>query len=136
MELVDTVYLVAFLNLDDPLHEEAVELLSSLGARRRVSQASLIELDLLMESRGFSSEERSTAWLVLEHTIPQSAVESLAPRDFAVAAELQEAESLDYFDALVAAQCIVRGAKPATTDAAIVKTFEKHRKAFTGSARL
>ena len=125
MELVDTVYLVAFLNPDDPRHGGAVELLSGLGASRRVSQAALIELDLLMKSRGFSPEERESAWLVLAQVIPENAVEPLVPRDFAVAVELCEAEGLDYFDALVAAQCAVRGARPITTDTAILKVLER-----------
>ena len=125
MEIVDTVYLVVFLNPDDPRHEEAVELLSDLGTSRRVSQAALIELDLLMKSRGFTIEERRNAWLVLTRVIPEEAVELLAPKDFAVAVELHESEGLDYFDALVAAQCVVRNAKPVTTDTAILKTLER-----------
>lgn len=125
MEIVDTVYLVALLNPDDPKHEEAVELLSDLGTSRRVSQAALIELDLLMKSRGFTIEERRNAWLVLTRVIPEEAVELLAPKVFAVAVELYESEGLDYFDALVAAQCVVRNAKPVTTDIAILKTFER-----------
>jgi predicted nucleic acid-binding protein len=125
VEIVDTVYLVALLNPDDPKHEEAVELLSDLGTSRRVSQAALIELDLLMKSRAFTIEERRNAWLVLTRVIPEEAVELLAPKDFAVAVELHESEGLDYFDALVAAQCVVRNAKPVTTDIAILKTFER-----------
>ena len=128
MELVDTVYLVAFLNPEDPRHEEAAELLSGLGTGRRVSQAALIELDLLMKSRGFGPEERESVWLVLAQVIPGGAVEPLVPRDFAVAVELHESRGLDYFDALVAAQCLVRGAKPITTDAAILKILEKASK--------
>jgi len=125
VEVIDTVYLVAFLNPDDPRHKEAVELFSDLGASKRVSQAALIELDLLMKTRGFTLDERRNAWLVLTRVIPENAVEPLAPKDFAVAVELHESEGLDYFDALVAAQCVVRNAKPVTTDAAILKTFEK-----------
>jgi len=105
--------------------EEAVELLSDLGAGRRVSQTSLIELDLLMKSRGFSPEERNEAWLVLAQVVPEGAIEPLAPQDFAAAVKLHESEGLDHFDALVAAQCMVRNAKPVTTDAAFLKTFEK-----------
>jgi len=121
VELVDTVYLVVFLNPDDPRHGEAVELLSGLGASRRVSQAALIELDLLMKLRGFSPEERGSAWLVLAQVVPENAVEPLVPRDFAVAVELREAEGLDYFDT----QCAVRGTKLVTTEAAIFKVLER-----------
>jgi len=80
------------------------------------------------QSRGFSPEERESVWLVLAQVIPGGAVEPLVPRDFAVAVELHESRGLDYFDALVAAQCLVRGAKPITTDAAILKILEKASK--------
>jgi hypothetical protein len=53
VELVDAVHLVTFLNPDDARHEEAVELLSGLGAGGRISQAALVELDLL--GRGVSA---------------------------------------------------------------------------------
>ena len=58
MEIVDTVYLVAYFRPNDPLHDRAIEVLEGLDEERRVSQAALIELDLLMKSRGFNYRER------------------------------------------------------------------------------
>ncbi len=97
MEIVDTVYLVALLNPDDPRHDEAVEVLGG-------------------------------PWLVLAEVVPSELVEALTPRDFAVAVELHEVGGLDYFDALVAAQCVVRGARPLTTDSAILRAVEGARR--------
>lgn len=125
MEIVDTVYLIAYLRPSDPLHTKAVEIIESLGNHRKVSQASLIELDLLMKSRGFTIDERLKTWTLLEKIIPIEAIEPVSPQDFAIAVILAEKHGLDYFDALIAAQCITRNAKPLTTDKEIIKIVSK-----------
>jgi predicted nucleic acid-binding protein len=127
VEIVDTVYLVAYLNPDDPRHEKALELINNLGMKRRISQAALIELDLLMKSRGFSPDERKRVWSIMEQIIPTDSIEVLVPLDFFIATSLYEEKGLDYFDALVAAQCIVRDAFPVTTDADILGTVKEYK---------
>jgi len=126
VEIIDTVYLIAYLNPDDPRHEEALEIINDLGMRR-VSQAALIELDLLMKSRGFSPDERRRTWSIMERIIPRDSIEVLIPLDFFTATMLYEERGLDYFDALVAAQCIVRDALPLTTDADILRAVEERK---------
>jgi len=121
LEIVDTVYLIAYLRPSDPLHDEAVNVLSGLGKARRISEASLIELDLLMKVRGFTPIERAKTWRLLEKIIPPDALEPLTSRDYTVAAILADKYELDYFDSLIAAQCIVRKAKPLTTDERLAK---------------
>ncbi len=121
LEVVDTVYIIAYLRPSDPLHSEALSIVEGLGPHRRVSQASLIELDLLMKSRGFTVAERLKTWMLLEKVIPIEAIEPLSPQDFALAAILIEKQALDYFDALIAAQCIARNARPVTTDRDIIE---------------
>lgn len=125
LEIVDTVYLIAYLRANEARHEKALELLSGLGASRRISQAALLELDLLMKSRGFNPEEREKVWSFLEQLIPEDAVEVLLPADFLIAVRLHEEGGLDYFDALVAAQCILRGATPLTTDSDILRAVKE-----------
>ncbi|MDK2373119.1 MAG: hypothetical protein QI197_07075 [Candidatus Korarchaeota archaeon] len=49
---------------------------------------------------------------------------SLSPSDIALGAFLSS-KGLDYFDSLIAAQCLVRGAKPVTTDQGIIEVIEK-----------
>ena len=124
LEIVDTVYLVAYLRRSDPLHSEALSLINSLGTGKRVSQAALLELDLLMKSRGFSAVERMKTWVLLGKVIPAEAVEPLLPQDFAASSLLINRYSLDYFDALIAAQCILRRARPVTTDSAILSAVK------------
>jgi len=116
LEIVDTVYLVAYLRRSDPLHAEAARILEGLGAERKVSQVALVELDLLMKSRGFTPSERAKTWMLLEALIPPEAVEPLRPKDLALASLLEQERSMDYFDALIASQCILRGARPLTND--------------------
>jgi PIN domain nuclease of toxin-antitoxin system len=125
-EIVDTVYLVAYLNPNDPLHREAVSIIESIGGERRISQAALLEFDLLMKSRGFTLEERLDTWQLLSIILSRDSIEPIYPEDFALAATLTDREGLDYFDSLIAAQCINRKAKPLTTDQAILKTVEKY----------
>ena len=125
MEIIDTVYLVAYFKPSDPLHEDATYLIENLDSNKVVSQASLIEFDLLMKSRGLSDDERLKVWLILHGFIGKDSIEPITPLDIIVATHLTTNYKLDYFDALIAAQCIVRGAKPLTTDREIVNTISK-----------
>jgi len=128
VEIVDTVYLIAYLKPSDPLHTRAVEIIESLGNHRKVSQASLVELDLLMKSRGFTVDERLKTWVLLEKIISTEAIEPVNPQDLAIAVILAEKHMLDYFDAIIAAQCITRNAKPLTTDKEIIEVVSKESK--------
>ncbi len=127
MEIVDTVYLVAFMNPEDPLHAEAVEVIGSVeGARDRyVSQAALMELDLILKARRVPAGDRRKAWLLLSAVIPYEKILCLHPVDYARAVELQEEMGLDYFDSLIAAQALNRGARVLTTDERIKEAVEK-----------
>ncbi len=128
MEIVDTVYLVAYFKPSDPLHEDAVRIIENLGKERRVSQASLIEFDLLMKSRGLGLYDRLKAWMVLNKLISNDSVEPVLPLDMIIALYLYEKYGLDYFDALIVAQCIARNAKPLTTDKEIIQTIARKEK--------
>ncbi len=47
---MDTVYLVAYFRLSDPLHRDAVKIIEGLSKNRKITEASLIEFDLLMKA--------------------------------------------------------------------------------------
>lgn len=125
MEIIDTVYLVAYLDPDDPLHEEAAKILEGLSDSRKVSQAAIIELDLLMKSRRFTPRERIETWMLLAALIDRY-IEPLLPSDLALAVELTESQGMDYFDSLVAAQCINRRATALTSDPVIKTIVDKY----------
>lgn len=113
--LIDTIYLVAYLVESDPLHEEAVSLIER--EEGSIPCVSLLELDLILKTRGFSAVERNDTWRLLSVYISENRVVSLTPEDLALASRLEE--RLDYFDALVAAQAINRGMNVITTDESI-----------------
>jgi len=48
--------------------------------------------------------------------------------DFTIATLLTEKYGLDYFDALIVAQCITRNAKPLTTDKEVIEAVAKESK--------
>ncbi len=120
INLIDTVYLVAYFRPSDPLHEVADRVLGSLGEKEVVSQAAMIEFDLLMKSRSLSLEERLKA-LSLLGVLVDGKLAPLTPADMAAAAYLFDRYKLDYFDSLFAAQCILREAEPLTTDEEILE---------------
>ncbi len=123
MEIVDTVYLVAYLRPSDPLHPDSIEIIEGLGEDRKISQASLLELDLLMKSRRFAVDQRVKVWHLLNGVIDGS-IELLSPLDIALGAFLSS-KGLDYFDSLIAAQCLIRKAEPVTTDPEIIGVIER-----------
>lgn len=136
MEIVDTVYLIAYFKPSDPLHEDAVRIIENLGEERRVSQASLIEFDLLMKSRGLVFSERLKTWMLLNILINSDSIEPVLPLDMIIALHLYEKYSLDYFDALVAAQCIARNAKPLTTDKEITQAIARKKEIISDLRKL
>ena len=122
MEIVDTVYLVAYFRPSDPLHGTAVEVVENLSLERRVSQIALVEFDLLMKSRRLSQSDRISAWVLLQGLIGADAIELVTPLDMAAATFLSSRYGIDYFDSIIAGQCLLRKAKPLTTDEEIIRT--------------
>jgi len=107
---------------DDPLHKDAIHLIEE--ETNPISQASLLELDLILKGRGFSLRERENVWRLLSAYIPESRIAPLTPEDLALASKLEE--NLDYFDSLVAAQAINRGMDIATTDEEVGKAISRY----------
>ncbi|MHA1589684.1 MAG: PIN domain-containing protein [Candidatus Njordarchaeales archaeon] len=121
MEIVDTVYLVAYFRPSDNLHDDAIRIIESLDEEKKISEAALIEFDLLMKSRGFRPIERIQTWKFLDKLINHDFVELVTPIDMAVATYLLEKYDVEYFDSIIAAQCILREARPLTTDDDIIR---------------
>ncbi len=92
-----------------------------------ISQAALIEFDLLMKARGLTSSERRKVWNVLYKLISIEDIELLTPLDILVASYLVDMYKFDYFGSLIATQCIVGSAEPLTTDKEIIGVVLKAR---------
>lgn len=125
MEIIDTVYLIAYFKPSDPLHRDAITYIENLGDERVISQASLIEFDLLMKTYGIKDEERIKTWLVLRRLIDADMIEPVTPLDMVIATYIATNYNMDYFDSLISAQCIIRRANPLTTDREIIDVVSK-----------
>ncbi len=55
------IHPVTYFKLSGSLHEDAIGIIENLNEERRVSQASLIEFDLLMKSRSLGLNDRLKA---------------------------------------------------------------------------
>ena len=93
-----------------------------------MSSYALIELDLLMKSRGFTLEERYKVWTVFENVISDKIAFS-SSTDFKIASWLQ-GQGYDYFDSLIAAQAVRLNLKPLTTDSKLLEAFKKAKNYF------
>jgi len=127
IKLIDTVYLVAYINPTDKLHKEALQLIENINQQTLVSSYALIEFDLIMKSRGFTEDERIDTWTLLETKINGN-IASPHPQDHRIAAELQKL-NYDYFDSLIASQAVRLKAQPQTTDKMIIQAYNKITKA-------
>ena len=119
MPVLDTVVLFAALSEADPRHERAVYHVGKLGEEGYyVSATALVELDIVLKSRGFSHEERMEIFALLAADYPHARVSPLSPMTFYVAAKVEEEHGLDYFDACVAAEALLLDGIVVSTDEA------------------
>lgn len=125
MEIIDTVHLIAYFKPSDPLHRYVITYIKNLGDEKVISQASLVEFDLLMKTCGIKDEERIKTWLVLRRLIDAVMVEPVTPLDMVIATYIATNYNMDYFDSLISAQCIIRRAKPLTADREIIDVVSK-----------
>jgi len=104
LPLIETDLLKAYLDPRDDLHEASVtafELLKGPGDYA-LSSASLLELDLLLKSSGFSGEEREQVFKTLKMRLLKARLVAMGPETMGNAIILQEKykQSHFYFDSL------------------------------------
>jgi len=80
-----------------------------------------------MKTRRLTLQERIQVWKILSLFITPDTVEQLTPLDLAAATYLSQTYQIDYFDSLIAAQCMLRAANPLTTDPAIKETLRRRK---------
>ncbi|RLE67565.1 MAG: hypothetical protein DRJ43_07205 [Thermoprotei archaeon] len=88
-----------------------------------------------MKTRGLESGERRKTWLILHRLIDVNTIEPVTPLDMAIATYLVTTYNLDYFDSLISAQCMVRKAKPLTTDKEIIDVVSKRSQVLSALRR-
>ncbi len=105
MNLIDTVVLVAAINPTNEQHRVASDYLGLVGDEDEdtfVPTTTLLEFDLVMKGRKYTSSQRSAAFSWLSHQVPETRLISNSPNSIMIALELQEM-GLGYFDSMIAA---------------------------------
>jgi len=119
MPVLDTVVLFAALSEADPRHERGIYYMEKLDEEDYyVSAMALVELDIVLKSRGFSEEERMEIFALLAADYPHAKVSPLSPITFYTAAKIEREYNLDYFDACVAAEALLLDGIVISTDEA------------------
>jgi len=119
MPILDTVVLFAALSEADPRHERALYYMDKLGKEGYyISAMALVELDVVLKSRGFSHEKRMEIFALLAADYPGARVSPLSPATFYLAAKIEKEYQLDYFDACVAAEALLLDGIVVSTDEA------------------
>ena len=119
MPVLDTVVLFAALSEADPRHEKALYHMGKLGEEGYyISAMALVELDIVLKSRGFSHEQRMEIFALLAADYPDARISQLSPTTFYLVAKIEKEHELDYFDACVAAEALLLDGIVVSTDQA------------------
>lgn len=126
LPILDTVVLFAAADEKDPRHGKAKGYMRKLrGKEFYLASFALMEFDIVLKSRGVSSEERMEEHALLLKDFPElhEKVFPLNPSTLYLAAKLEGELGLDYFDAGVAAEALQHDGEVISTD----KAFERVR---------
>lgn len=124
MPILDTVVLFGAADPKDPAHDKSIIYLGLLNnPRYYLASFALIEFDIVMKSRGLPHRERMARHALLARDFPASEIKTkhLSPTTLYLAASIEGAEGIDYFDAGVAAEAMVLDGEVVSTD----RVFDK-----------
>ena len=121
--LVETDILISAIDLADPHHEEAKEIIASMG-NMALSPYTLMELNLLIRSGNIVVKNYELFWKELWNIARFYDIDLMTPHPLyhAKAGELRERYNLTYFDSLHASTAIVEEMKLVSFDR---KAYEK-----------
>jgi len=129
MPVLDTVVLFAALSRADPRHRKALKYMEMLGRENYyISASALIEMDIVLKSRGYTHEQRMKIHALLAADHPEAKTTQITPTTLHLAAKIEKQYNLDYFDALVAAEALQLDATVVSTDTAFNKIPNLKRK--------
>ncbi len=120
MPILDTGILFAAANPKDTFHRGAKRFLGRLSARTVLGTISLVEFEVVLKSRGYTPDRRMEEMVLLLRDYPRTsaAVHHVSPSTFLLGAHVEQSFSLDYFDALIAAETIEHDGAIVSTDRA------------------
>jgi predicted nucleic acid-binding protein len=118
MKLLDTVVLVAAANPENEAHGKATRYLDFLGNDAQdtfLPMTTLIEFDLVMKGRKYSPGQRRAVLSWLSYLLPEGRIVANSATSLEIAIDLQE-KGLSYFDSMISALAIEKGATILTSD--------------------
>jgi predicted nucleic acid-binding protein len=120
MPILDTVVLFAAADPLDKYHEDGVRHLRKVGGKVLVATCALMEFDIVLKSRGLSASHRMKEMALLLKDYPDvaSSVHPVSPATVYLAALHEREFSLDYFDALMAAEAAEHDGEMVSSDRA------------------
>lgn len=130
LPILDTVVLFAAADEDDSRNEIAEKFLRSLqNGNNLIASYSLVEMDIVLKSRGCDSEKRKLQQGLLLKDFPgaKERVHPLSPETIFLGASLEKKYDLDYFDAMIAAEALEHDGEIASTDEAFDRVQELER---------
>ena len=126
MPVLDTVVLFGALDKEDEHHEASVAHMRKLLPEVNdywIAGFALFEFDVVMKSRGLSSDERIENYALLLKDFPGVSEKTLkiGPGTLLLTAELEKNQGIDYFDAGVASESLQKNGIVVSTD----RVFDK-----------
>jgi predicted nucleic acid-binding protein len=125
MKLIDTLVMMAGLDVADPLHERGFEHLTNIpfGDDIYVPSICILEFDVVAKSKGIGNQERSRVYQTLLRFIPSSKVLPLDVKIMRRACELMSIAKWrsKYFDTIIAASALEYKAEIISTDKRLEK---------------
>ncbi|MFQ6077150.1 MAG: type II toxin-antitoxin system VapC family toxin [Candidatus Bathyarchaeia archaeon] len=121
MPVLDTVVLFSAADEKDTWHVKAACYMRKLEDRDfYVATFALLEFDVVLKSRGYSSDERMEKHGLLLRDFPNSGVKvsKLSPSTLYLTARIEKEVGLEYFDAGVAAEALQHDGSVVSTDEA------------------
>lgn len=116
MKIIDTEVLIATLDPEHPLYDDAIRHLKSVITSEDfyVPSIALMECDLVLKTHRFSKEERYRIFERLIQLLPLEKILPITPNILRNATELENDK--EYFDALIASTALENKAEVISTD--------------------
>ncbi|KXA96467.1 hypothetical protein AKJ37_05175 [candidate division MSBL1 archaeon SCGC-AAA259I09] len=130
MPVLDTVVLFAAADEEDPRNETAKNYLDELREEGfLLASYSLVEMDIVLKSRGHSPEKRKEEQVLLLKDFPEldRKVHPVSPATIYIGVGLEQEQELDYFDAMIGAEAIEHDGRIVSTDEAFDRVGELER---------
>lgn len=130
LPVLDTVVLFAAADEDDSRNEAAKNHLDELRKEGfLLASYSLVEMDIVLKSRGYGPARRKKQQGLLLKDFPESAgkVHPITPATVYLGVGIEQEQGLDYFDAMIGAEALEHDGRVVSTDEAFDRIVDLER---------